>query len=434
MESFEQNFDHIMGFADAINYLWEPVLMLFLLGCSAFFSGTETAFFNFSRRQVSFLKKSESKIQNLAANLLNKPGQLLSCLLFGNMMVNVLFFAITSVIAVRVESQIGITAAAGFAIVAFVVLVIVGEILPKSLAYINSKSLSVAVTPLLFLCIQIFRPILFVFRFFVVEPALRLLLGPTKKSKPITTGEFKVLIEQMRKRDQLTADENKLLSEVIELRHLKIKDCLVPRVDMIACKVTDTSEQICEVMKKKQLTKVAVYVKSIDNIVGLVYLRQLLLRTDTSADKLVQPVNFVPEQKTIESLLEFFRTSHTDIAIVVDEYGGIAGSISLENIAEELLGPIESINQIEPVEQLGPLRYRLAGNLGIHDWMTSFGIDPAENRVSTIAGLVTVLLGKIPKEGDVARMQNLKFTVERVKRHRIETIILTFEPIGDNDK
>jgi len=119
--------------------------------------------------------------------------------------------------------------------------------------------------------------------------------------------------------------------------------------------------------------------------------------------------------------------------VVVDEYGGIAGSVRLEDIAEELLGPIEITEGVEPIEQIGPFEYRLAGNLAIHDWAQSFGIDPAETRLSTVGGLVTAALGKVPKAGDIAYLKNLKFTVERVRKHRIETVVLTIQPIQTDD-
>ena len=404
------------------------ILMLLLLVGSAFFSGAETAFFNLSRRQTELLKKSKHKLQNLTARLLNKPKQLLGCLLFGNMVVNVLFYSVASVLTIRVERQVGAVAAAITACLMFCLLVLFGEILPKSLAYANSRSLSVTAALPAFLCLRTFTPVIFVFRFLIVEPALRLLLGPAKPAKPITTAEFKLLIEQMRKRGLITTDENKLLTEIIKLGFLKVRDCFRPRVDITACAVTDSPQQAREMMQKNHLTKLPVYVGTIDNIVGLVYFRQLLLRPGIPLDKLVQQVHFVPEQKTVESLLEFFRNTHTDTAIVVDEYGGIAGSVRLEDIAEELLGPLEITDGIEPIEQIGPFEYRLAGNLAIHDWAQNFGIDPAETRISTVGGLVTAALGKIPKAGDVAYLKNLKFTVERVRKHRIETLILTFEP------
>jgi putative hemolysin len=408
--------------------------MLILLGGSAFFSGTETALFNLSRRQRSMLQKSGHKLQELAARLLSKPRRLLGCLLFGNMTVNVLFFAVSSVLAVRIRQQIGLTAAAATALLTFAALVLFGEILPKSLAYASSRAISVACAVPVFVCMQIFRPILFGLRLLIVEPAVRLLLGPAKSAKPVTTGEFKSLIEQVCKRGLITADENRLLSEIIELGFLKVRHVMRPRVDMIACAVTETSRKARELMQKNHLTKLAVYAKSIDNIVGMVQLRQLLLEPDKSLDELVQQVHFVPEQKTVESLLEFFRSTGTDTAIVVDEYGGIAGSTGLEDIAEELIGPIEVISGIEPIEQLGPFKYRLAGNLAVRDWAEVFGIDVAETRFSTIGGFVTARLGRIPKSGDAAVWKNLKFTVERVRKHRIETLILTLEPIPTNDK
>ncbi len=406
--------------------------MLVLLSCSAFFSGAETAYFNLSRRQINLLAKSEHKLQKLAGRLLNKSRQLLNCLLFGNIMVNVLFYAAASIVIIRVEQQIGAAAAAITAFVTFCMLVLFGEILPKSLAYANSKSLSVAAALPAFLCLNIFTPVVSVFQFLLVEPALRLFLGPAKPAEAVSASEFKLLIEQIRRRGLITTDENKLLTEIIGLGTLCVRDCLLPRVDMIACAVTESPQRARELMLRNRLTKIPVYVKKIDNIIGLVHLRQLLLGPGTSLDKLVQQVHFVPEQKTVESLLEFFRNTHTDTAIVVDEYGGIAGLVRLEDIAEELLGPIEFTEGIEPIEQIGPFEYRLAGNLAIHDWAEAFGVDPAEMRLSTIAGLVTAILGRIPKTGDVARLKNIKFTVERVRKRRIETLILTLEPLPNN--
>jgi len=408
------------------------VVMLVLLGCSAFFSGSETAFFNLSRSQIKLLRKSKHRLQQLAGSLPNKPKKLLGCLLFGNMTVNVLFYALASVLTVRIGQQIGAGAAAITAGVSFAVLVLFGEIVPKSIAYGNSQSVSIATALPMVVCLQIFAPLQFVFRVFIIEPFLRLFLGPAHPPKPISTSEFKSLIEHVRKRGLITADENKLLTEVVELGFLKVRHVMRPRVDMIACSVTESAHTARELMLKNHMTKLPVYVRKKDNIVGLVHLRQLLLEGDRSLDKIVQRVHFVPEQKMVESLLELFRKSGTDIAIVVDEYGGIAGSVRLEDIAEELVGPIEIADGIEPIEQTGPFEYRLAGSLSIHDWADAFGINPEEAKITTIGGLVTALLGKMPKSGDVAYLEDLKFTVERVQKHRIKTVILTLKSTDAN--
>ncbi len=403
------------------------ILMLFLLAGSAFFSGAETAFFNLSRRQIRLMEKSGHRLQKLAARLLDKPGQLLNCFLFGNMTVNVLFYAVASVLTIRLNDYSHLAAVLA-ASLSFVTLVLCGEILPKSIAYANSKSLSVAAALPAFLCLQVFAPLEFVFKVFILEPALRLLLGPVRQPKAITVGEFRSLINAVRKQGLITADENRLLAEVIELGFLKVRHVMRPRVDMMVCAVTDSSRVARQKMQKNHLTKLPVYTRTIDEIVGLVYLRDILLKGEVSLDKIIRKVNFVPEQKTVESLLEFFRRSRTDMALVVDEYGGIAGSVCLEDIAEELLGQIESVSPAKPIEQMGPFEYRLAGNLATHDWADVFGVDLAETRQVTIGGLVTALLGRIPKPGDVASLKNLKFTVEKVQKRRIETLILTLEP------
>jgi putative hemolysin len=266
-----------------------------------------------------------------------------------------------------------------------------------------------------------------------VESTLRLLPGAAKALKPITAAELGVLIESSRRQGVITAYENRLLTEIMELGFLKVRHVMRPRVDMISCSVTNSPAAVCEVMQKNHFTKLPVYAGMIDNVVGLVNLRQVLLEPDSPLEKLVQPVNFVPEQKSVESLLEFFRKTGSDTAIVVDEYGGIAGMVRLEDIAEELLGPIEITEEIKPIELMGPFEYRLAGNLAVHDWTEAFSIDPAETRISTIGGLVTALLGKMPKSGDVVYLKNLKFNVERMKKHRVETVILTLEPLPGDD-
>ena len=407
------------------------ILMLILLAGSAYFSGSETAFFNLSRRQITLLRESGHRLRKLVATLLDRPDRLLNCFLFGNMTVNVLFFALASVLTVRLNEKSNV-AAALVAVLSFILLVLFGEILPKSLAYANSRSLSTIAALPTFLFLRIFTPLEFVFKFLVLEPALRLLIGPTRHLKAATVDELKSLIEKTRKKELISADENKLLTEIIELGFLKVRHVMQPRVDIIACEVTDKPEVVMQKMQANHLTKMPVYVQTVDNVVGLVYLRELLLKEGASLDKIVREVNFVPEQKTVESLLEFFRRSKTDTAVVVDEYGGIAGTVCLEDIAEELFGQLEPASEVKPIEQTGPFEYRLAGYLPIHDWTEMFDVDLEEIRQVTIGGLVTALLGRIPKSGDVARIKNLKFTVERVRKRRIETVVLNFEPFESN--
>ncbi len=422
----------MMPIATVYQNIGHVIAMLVLLVGSAFFSGSETAFFNLTRRQLKQIVSSKQRVQQLLARLLKRPGHLLNCLLLGNITVNVLFFAVSSVLMLRFKAQWGMTAAGVLAFVTFLMLVVLGEILPKSFAYSNSwRFASLAALPA-FLCMQLFGPLAFLSRVLFVEPFLRILLGHQRSPKAITLTEFRTLIEFSRQRGLITEDENRLLAEVVELGFLKVRHVMQPRVDMVVCDVSDSPSLVKERMRQRRLTKVPVYVKDIDRIVGMVHLRQLLLKPEATLDRLVQPIQFVPEQKTVESLLEHFRKTETDMAVVVDEYGGIAGSVRLEDIAEELFGETDTGGGIEPAKQLGPFEYRLSGSLAIHEWAEVFGLDLDEMRLTTIGGLVTALLGKIPKPGDVAHLKNLRFTVERVRKHRIESVILSLEPNTDN--
>jgi putative hemolysin len=419
--------------ADLRYILGHLILMVLLLCCSAFFSGSETAFFNLSRRQIELFKRSDHRFQNLAASLASRPPRLLSCLLFGNMCVNILFYAISSTLIVRIQRRFGVTPAAVAAFFTFLSVVIFGEIVPKSFAYINSRAISAAVALPAYLCLRLFGPIVAVFRFLIVDPALRLILGPVRRPHPITPREYISLIDHVKRKGLITSAENRLLTEIVRLGTLKVRHVMVPRVDMPACPLSAPPHKAGDIMTRHNITKVPAYVVDIDNIVGLVYLRDILLEPCNTLDTMVRPANFVPEQKTVESLLEHFRVSRTDTAIVVDEYGQIAGSVSLEDIAEELVGPLRTRTPKTPIEIIGPLRYRLAGNIPIRQWADALDIDAEDLRAETIAGLVTALLGKIPAPGDVARLRNLKFTVEKVTKNRIDTIILELQAIKNDD-
>lgn len=413
-------------------YVYQIVLILLLLCCSAFFSSAETTFTNITRRQIKQLKESKHKLSNLAYNLLKKPRQLLNCFLLGNMTVNVLYFATSSILIIRTNKQSHV-AGAIIAVVTFIIILLFGELVPKSLAYMNSKTLSVVFALPSYFCLKIYKPFEFLYKYIILEPFLRLLLGPKINPKSITTTEFISLIETTRKKGLISAEENKLLTEVIELGCLKVRHVMRPRVDMAVCDINESNQNVRKKMQENNLTKLPVFSETIDNIVGIVHFRDLLLNENVPLNKIVRHVNFIPEQKTVESMLEFFLKTKTDIAIAVDEYGGIAGSVILEDIAEELFGQIEPASQSEPIQQTGPFKYRLKGNLAIHDWLDMFGIDLDETQQATIGGLVTALLGKIPQKGDSVYIRNLKFTVEKIYKNRIESIILSFEPFKSDN-
>ena len=410
----------------AFENLFQIVFMAALLFCSAFFSGSETAFFHLSRRTVRQFSRSEIKLERLIARTLLNPNQFLTALLFGNMLVNVLYFAITSMMSFQVGRSAGSAIGTGIAVSGFMLLLLFGEMLPKSLAYTNTRQFCLFAAPACYFLLKVLNPLLFAIDGGIVQPAIRLFIRPQRKTG-VSVNQLKVLLDSSRQQGLISGHENQLLAEILKFSFLKVRHVMQPRVEMPACSIRTPLKTARQEILDKGLVKMPVYTKSVDSIVGFVHLRDLFLHPERPLSTLVRTVQFIPEQKSVESLIDFFQKTKTDTAIVVDEYGGVAGWIELDDIMEQLLGPLEESSEGEPIEKIGPMKYRLQANLPIHEWMEAFGINVEEERIVTIGGFVIALLGKIPKEGDEVLFQIIIFCVDSINQNRIRSVILSLE-------
>jgi len=413
------------------DYLIRVVLLGVLLCCSAYCSGTETAFFCLSKRQVNRLRDTGYRLPCLVADLLLKPSDLLGALLLGNLIVNTLFFATSSVLMLKVEGHLGVTLAAIVAVVTFLCLVLFGEILPKAISYGHPERFSVLVALPTAILVRVLTPLVLLFRWLVAEPALRLMLGNERKHQTVTGDEFKELIEATRERGLINDQQGRLFAEVVSFNLLRVRHVMRPRVDMVTCSVREASVRAQRLMLSRGVTTLIVYEGQVDNIIGAVQMHDLVLAPDLPLAKQVRPIQFIPEQQTVESLLQFFRKRRVDTAVVVDEYGGVAGSVSVEDVAEELFGPLRFHEAAKPIEELSRGCYRLSGNFPIHDLRKALGLRPPHTDVATLGGWITALLGRIPNQMDVAQWRHVRFTVERMERHRIVSVIVTVEEDHD---
>ena len=411
-------------------HFFRLVIMVVLLGCSAFFSGSETAFFHLSRRTVRQFAHSTVRLEQLVSKILYDPNRFLTALLFGNMAVNVLFFSVSSTLMVNLSKTYGGIAATIAGIITFFSLLLFGEMLPKSIAFMNAKRFCLLASPACYLLLTVLRPLLKIIDVLVVQSTIRLFVHP-HPTRSISLNQLGILLDSSRREGLINNEENQLLTEILKFAHLKVRHVMLPRVQMPACAVSQPVRTIRQQMLDHKISKISVYTSDIDHVVGVIYLRDVIDETERSAAAFVRKVHFVPEQKSVESLIEFFRQSRTDYAVVVDEYGGVAGYVDLEDIAEQLLGPMEEDVHNEPIEQIGPMQYRLHANLSIADWGDAFGIEIAEGRLTTIGGFVTALLEKIPRPEDSVTFGNMRFTVENVTHNRIHTIVLTVEPLTE---
>jgi CBS domain containing-hemolysin-like protein len=406
--------------------------MLVLLGCSGICSATETAFFHLSPRKAAGFANSTKYYEKLIHQLLQNPNRLLTSLLLCNMMVNVLYFSLAGVITLRINSANHSVAASLWAGTTFFILLVFGEMLPKAMAYNNTYMICRFAAYPSYLSLKILTPILAIINLIFVKPTVRLAAPPHELSKdkhPISLKQLRLLLDQSAKKGQISEDENMLLLEMLELRQLKVRNIMRPRVEMPCCSIDSDPAEVQGQMLDSAARQIPVYADTIDSIVGMIHLRDLLTNPGVKLKSLVKPAHFVPEQKNVESLIAFFQIHAIDIAVAVDEYGGIAGLVKLDDIIDQLLGANAPSEIDNPIQQVGPMAYRLSARLSIRDWSEAFGVDPEQIRLTTIGGLVTALLGHIPKNGDVVQWQNMKFAVEEVRQNRIEMLILSLEPM-----
>lgn len=405
---------------------WEPFVILVLLGGSALFSGSETAIFSLSRYELKRI--SQKRSGRILVELTKKPRQLLLTLIICNVTFNMFIFAL-SLSLLRGLSQ---TAAIGIALglLSPLVVTLVGDILPKGTAILLRTQLALSAAPLLRVTQMALTPVTWVLLHGLVLPLTRLLAGPHPPDEHVTTEELDELIEMSQRHRIIDADENAMLGEVIRLGGLHVHDIMLPRVDMIAFDVHGSPADLRRLLREHRFTKIPVYDADRDRILGVVYAKDLFLNPSREPGTLVRPVRFVPEMITLMQLVEHFRRTGTDTAIVVNEYGEVAGLVTIEDVAAQIVGDLTPRGR--PTERptwvkLDERRYRVSGSISIHEWSEQFNFRGLEDSVTTLAGLIQARLGRLPAEGDQIHLGNLRLTVESLVGRRVDWVLLELE-------
>jgi len=426
----------VMSWAEylAVNW-WQLALMGGLLLASGFFSGTETALFNLTRGQLYRLAHSPSKVARLTASVMSRPRRVLQTLLLGNMIVNVGYSA-TAAVVVLALSRRGLAgwAVAAAALLGVLVLILLGEVTPKMLAYrLRQRWATLAIVPVV-LVIRGFSPVVWALEKAMIAPLTRLIAPGHTVSQDITNQELSAMLDLSAERGLIDRDANALLREIVQLTHIRVADVMVPRVDVIAYDVDAPPSGLVELFRRTRLRKLPVYEGDIDGVLGLVHAKRLLLAPEAPLRQLVVKAPFIPAAGNVERALLQLCTTGRQMAIVVDEYGGVAGLVTLEDIIEEIVGNIDETREdraAEPVRRTGENEYILDGDLAIHEWLDAFKIDLSGQRISTIGGFVVSLLGHIPTVGETASYRNLHFTVEAMRGRRISKLRLQLLEAGE---
>lgn len=405
------------------------IALAILLAASAMFSGSETAFFSLSRDRLRRFRSSHNRVERLAAHLVDNPRPLLVTILFGNMVVNVTYFALSGEIIWKAAHSFGSLGGFVASLIMLLAVIILGEVTPKTIAATAPVGLARLVALPIYLLEGLLTPIIWLLDHLLVEPLTRLVTGRRGDADLniyVTTDELQAIVDLARKEGTVSRDEGDMINEVLELHEIRLPEIMVPRVDMVSCRIDTPMDELLELFRRHLVRRIVVFGENIDDVVGLVNARTAFLHPQWSLTQMVEPVLFVPEQQTAEALLRQFRHEGAQFAIVVDEYGGTAGLVTLEDCVEEIVGELREEHEPaeEPVRRIDERRFELAGDLSIRAWQDYLPhVVAADMDVTTLGGFVTRLLGRIPRTGDTCLYGNLRFTV-------LEVSVRPYGPFG----
>lgn len=409
---------------DSVLLVQLVVLVILLMG-SAFFSASETALMSISKIDARHMVDQNIKNAKIVSKLVEDPNKLLGAILVGNNIVNIGASSLATVVATDIFESAGPGIATG---VMTLLVLIFGEITPKSLSTQKSQEVACFVARPISLVVLILTPVVKVLMF-ISNLMIRLFGGKIDTSKPfITTDELKTIVTVSHEEGVLEEEEKEMIYNVFGFGDSYTKDVMIPRTDMIAVDVNATYDEIIELYKQEQFSRMPVYQESHDNIIGVIYMKDLLLKQFDPKDFVIsdflRDVYFVHEFKRIDELFKEMRSKKIGMAIVVDEYGGTSGIVTLEDLIEEIVGDIDDEYDMteDSFVKIADQEYLVDGSFRISDFNDELNLDISSNEFDSIGGFIIGLLDRFPDEGEVVVYDDITFKVEETMNNRINKL------------
>jgi len=397
---------------------------------SGFFSSSETALTSLNELKVKhLLQEKGEKAKDLELWLMH-PNKVLNTILIGNNIVNILGSVVAAEVSNKIFGSNAIAIATG--IMTFLVLIF-GEIAPKTFAKHNAESLALFIIKILKIFYFLFYPISFALNK-LVKMIIKLSGGSVENSGPrITEDEIEFLISVGEKEGILENQKKEMLHNIFEISDTLAKEVMIPRTDLVAIKYGTDINEILDILAKTEYSRIPVYEGKMDNILGILYVKDLLKYVSKDIQQLdiktiLRKPYFVPSTKRIDDLLREFQLHRIHFAIVVDEYGGVDGIVTLEDILEEIVGEIRDEydkDEKDEIIQVDENTYEIDPKIDIDDFSKFFGLEIQDDLdYETLGGLIFDLSGRIPEIGDVFTIGNLEILIKEKDGRRIKKVIV----------
>jgi putative hemolysin len=412
-----------------------PLIIVFMLLTSAFFSGMEIAFISSNRLKVEMERAKGTLNGKLLGTFYKNEAHFIATLLVGNNFALVIYgISIAkglnpTIVGWGIPESNDFTILLIQTIISTLLVLGTAEFLPKVLVQINpNKFLSVSSIPMLLIYWILYVPTLFVM--FLSNGLLKLFkTDGTIEKKVFSKIDLEHYLEDIstrNKREEEFGNEMQILKNALDFSNIKARDCMVPRTEILAVEINDSMEELLELFTKMRLSKVIVYRTNIDNVIG--YVRSFeMFKNPQSIKSILQPISFVPEAIPCNELLEMFTTQNNNIAVVVDEYGGTSGMITLEDVIEQIFGEIEDEHDTDELleEQISDSEFLFSARTEINYINQTFEIELDESdEYGTLGGLILYHLETIPPAGTRLEFDNYEFIIEEVSDRKIEVVRL----------
>lgn len=402
-------------------------LLIVLILLSGFFSASETSLMSLSKIRLKHMVESDIKNAKTIEKLLSKPNNMLGAILLGNNAVNIGASSVATALAISIFGSGGI----GFATLVMTILILIfGEITPKSLAMQYTEKFALLVAPIINFLAVLFSPVVHVLTK-ITNLFIRLLGGVPDNKKPfITPEELRTIVDVSSQEGILENEEKEMIYNIFEFGDLRVRDVMIQRMDVLAISKDATYDEILEAFNEKKFSRLPVYDDTIDNIVGIIYAKDLFFNNISGVEL---SVDFKIEDYMRDPLMtfefikisDFFKQMQRDrshIAIVLDEYGGVAGLITMEDIVESIFGEINDEfdeSYESDVEVIKEDEYVVNGNIKLDELNDLIGTNFESEEFESFGGFIIGIMGRLPKNGEIVHYYSYKFIVELVSKNRI---------------
>ena len=415
------------------------IILAVLILLSALFSSAETSLTTSNKLKIQSLAYQGIKRSRILLKISEDSGKMLSAILIGNNLVNNAATALTTSLIIQLFGNSAVGIATG---VITLLILIFGEISPKTLATIHSEKMALLYAPLIHFLMKIFTPVIFIVNKLSMGVLFLLRVNPDQKVNTMTEHELRTIVDVSHEDGVIESEEKEMIYNVFDMGDAKAKDIMVPRVHVTFADINSTYDELIEIFREDKFTRLPIYEETTDNVVGTINMKDLLLynyndKKEFHVRDILREAYFTYEYKSISELLVEMRQASINIAIVLDEYGETAGLITLEDLLEEIVGEIHDEydeNEEEFVRQINDREYIIEGSMNLDDLNDSLGLNLSSEDYDSLGGFIIEHLDRLPEQGDeLTTDDGIRLVVEALQKNRVESVHL-YIPEGFYDR